>query len=40
MLKKNKNIDELVEVFKKCQLRLDDKLKEYEKLLNEIKEIV
>lgn len=37
---KNKNIDELVEVFKKCQLRLDDKLKEYEKLLNEIKEIV
>ena len=37
---KNKNIDELVEVFKKCQIRLDDKLKEYENLLNEIKEIV
>ncbi len=35
---KTKNIDELVEVFKKCQLRLSDKLKEYDNLLNEIKE--
>ena len=33
---KTDDVSELVEVFKKCQTRLDNKLKSYEELLNKI----
>ena len=34
----NDDVTELVEVFKKCQKRLDEKLEQYKDLLNQIDE--